>query len=69
MDSSIDAPWLHIDSCHDKNGQSPTQGLFVVGRKWLSCRASELIMGVERDVDHVMTLVERELLKHQEVEA
>lgn len=70
-----DTSWLHIEGCHDENGfiqqngQSPTEGLFVVGRKWLSCRASELIMGVERDVDHVMTLVERELLKHQEVEA
>lgn len=69
-----DSSWLHIEGCHDENGfiqqngQSPTEGLFVIGRKWLSCRASELIMGVERDVDHVMTLVERQLLKNQEVE-
>lgn len=31
-------------------GATPVPGLYTVGRKWLSCRASELLMGVERDV-------------------
>lgn len=55
-----DTSWLQIDKCVDNNefkhhyGVSPEPGLFIVGRKWLSCRASELIMGVERDVNRVM---------------
>ncbi|PSW22270.1 potassium uptake trka-like protein [Photobacterium sanctipauli] len=62
-----DTRWLKVEHCIDQqgfvqdNGLTPASGLFVVGRKWLSCRASELIMGVERDVDHVMTLVDNHL--------
>lgn len=33
-----------------EKGKTPVKGLFVVGRKWLSCRASELVLGAERDV-------------------
>mgnify|MGYP001329845932 CR=1 FL=1 len=42
-------------------GVSPVPGLFVVGRKWLSCRASELIMGVERDVQRIMSPLQEHL--------
>ncbi|MEZ9819656.1 flavin-containing monooxygenase [Shewanella sp. 10N.286.45.A1] len=56
--------WLTIPECVDgqgfvqEHGRSPEPGLFVVGRKWLSCRASELILGVEKDVNSVVALVE-----------
>ncbi|MFT7681747.1 MAG: putative flavoprotein involved in K+ transport [Moritella dasanensis] len=52
--------WLGLDNCilngefiHDY-GETPEPGLFIVGRKWLSCRASELIMGVDKDVNLVV---------------
>ncbi|MFC6669928.1 flavin-containing monooxygenase [Marinobacterium aestuariivivens] len=52
--------WLKLPHCIDGDsfvedyGKTPEPGLFVVGRKWLSCRASELVMGVEADVERVM---------------
>lgn len=56
--------WLTIPGCVDgqgfvqEQGCTPEPGLFVIGRKWLSCRASELILGVEKDVNSVVNLVE-----------
>jgi|SRR5690606_37465708 len=38
-------------------GQTPEPGFFVVGRKWLSCRASELILGADRDTRRVVNFV------------
>lgn len=38
-------------------GLTPEAGLFVIGRKWLSCRASELILGAERDAARVAAAV------------
>lgn len=52
--------WLQVDQAvHNGEfvhtyGTTPQPGLFVVGRKWLSCRASELVMGTQADVDRVM---------------
>ncbi len=52
--------WLQIDQTVQDGefvqsyGNTPQPGLFVVGRKWLSCRASELVMGTQADVDRVM---------------
>ena len=52
--------WLKLPHCIDSQGfiedygRTPEPGLFLVGRKWLSCRASELVMGVEADVERVM---------------
>nr|VFJ91475.1 MAG: putative flavoprotein involved in K+ transport [Candidatus Kentron sp. LFY] len=59
--------WLKIDKCVAEGefiqeyGVTPEPGLFVVGRKWQSCRASELIMGVERDVRMVVDKLSRYL--------
>ena len=59
-----DTSWLNVDGCTDDKGfvehygETPAEGLFVVGRKWLSCRASELVMGVERDVYQVLSKLE-----------
>ncbi|PUA27841.1 MAG: hypothetical protein B0W54_15045 [Cellvibrio sp. 79] len=53
-DETID--WLHFSELGNAKelasgkGKTPVKGLFVVGRKWLSCRASELVLGAERDV-------------------
>lgn len=38
-------------------GRTPEPGFFVVGRRWLSCRASELVLGVERDTERVVGAV------------
>ncbi len=59
--------WLDLPHCIDHNGfiqhdgKTPEAGFYLVGRKWLSCRASELVMGVERDVHTVVNHVERYL--------
>ncbi len=47
--------WLRLPHCSDadgfiaQNSQTPEPGLYMVGKKWLSCRASELLLGAERD--------------------
>lgn len=52
--------WIALPDCVNDNGYvheygvTPQSGFFIVGRKWLSCRASELVMGVEKDVEHIM---------------
>lgn len=38
-------------------GKSAEPGFFVVGRKWLSCRASELVLGAEKDAARVVAEV------------
>ncbi|QQX80334.1 NAD(P)/FAD-dependent oxidoreductase [Shewanella sp. KX20019] len=56
--------WLNIPECIDERGFAQDRGLtaepglFLIGQKWLSCRASELILGVERDVNLVISQVE-----------
>lgn len=62
-----DTSWLKIQECIDGNdfveskGITPEPGLFVVGRKWLNSRSSELILGIERDVNLVMPKLEQYL--------
>lgn len=59
--------WLQLSHCIDEAGFveeygiTPEPGLFVIGRKWLSCRASELLMGLPRDAERVISAVERYL--------
>lgn len=56
--------WLRlprINSADDLvggQGMTPEPGFFVVGRKWLSCRASELILGADRDTTRVVNFVQ-----------
>jgi putative flavoprotein involved in K+ transport len=48
----VDLPLINAQgTIHDYGSDTRTveAGYFLVGRKWLSCRASELILGVERD--------------------
>jgi len=47
---SIDGP----RSPSNDFGRTPEEGFYVVGRKWLTCRASELILGIERDATKVV---------------
>jgi len=55
-----DTQWLSIENCKNEKGfvhdygVTPEPGLYIIGRKWLSCRASELVLGVERDVQLVL---------------
>jgi putative flavoprotein involved in K+ transport len=55
-----DTSWLHMDDAtgshgfvcdrgHTNGGKTPYPGLYCIGRKWLSCRASELLMGASLD--------------------
>jgi len=46
----IDRPGSLSNGC----GRTPEEGFYVVGRKWLTCRASELILGIERDATKVV---------------
>ena len=42
-------------------GMTEQPGYFVVGRKWLTCRASELVLGIEKDARLVVGLAKRHL--------
>jgi putative flavoprotein involved in K+ transport len=54
----IDLPTIDHDACSVEHyGKSSERGFFVIGRKWLTCRASELILGCERDANMVVQLV------------
>lgn len=50
-----------VDDLVAKKGRTPEAGFFVVGRKWLSCRASELILGADRDTTRVVNFVQEYL--------
>lgn len=43
---------------HDFGGKTSYPDLFVVGKKWLSCRASELICGCINDAKRVANFIE-----------
>jgi putative flavoprotein involved in K+ transport len=59
--------WLKLPHCIneagfiEEYGITPEPGLFVLGRKWLSCRASELVMGLPKDAEYVISAVEKHL--------
>lgn len=61
--------WLQLPHCIndagfiEEYGITPEPGLFVIGRKWLSCRASELLMGLPKDAERIISEVERYLSK------
>ncbi|CAM4141305.1 flavin-containing monooxygenase [Pseudoalteromonas ostreae] len=65
--------WLNITSAVDEHGfihnqgETPVAGLFIIGRKWFSCRASELILGVPKDVAIVIPKLENYLNKAKEL--
>jgi|SRR3989339_19222 len=62
-----DTSWLKIPQCKNESGfveeygSTPCPGLFVLGRKWLSCRASELILGIEKDAMRICAKLEAHL--------
>ncbi len=64
---SDNTEWLQLPHCIneagfvEEYGITPEPGLFVIGRKWLSCRASELLMGLPKDAERVVSEVERYL--------
>lgn len=55
--------WVDLPRVREKpvfagsQGKTPEPGFYVVGRKWLSCRASELVLGAERDAARVVAEV------------
>lgn len=54
----IDLPAIHCVKCiNNHEGKTAESGFFVVGRKWLTCRASELILGSRRDTSKVVDMV------------
>lgn len=46
---------------HAGRGCTPEPGFFVLGRRWLSCRGSELVLGVERDAGRIAAAVQAHL--------
>lgn len=60
----IDLPSIDRDkSLGEYYGKTLENGFFVVGRKWLTCRASELVLGCERDASMVVDLVLKNMQK------
>lgn len=61
---SDNTQWLKLPHCIneagfvEEYGITPEPGLFVIGRKWLSCRASELLIGLPKDAERVVSEVE-----------
>lgn len=60
--SWVDLPALQAQPAFShRQGRTAQDRFFVVGRKWLTCRASELVLGIERDarmvVNHVVAAV------------
>ncbi|WP_027468796.1 flavin-containing monooxygenase [Deefgea rivuli] len=54
----IDLPSIEREKYLSEHyGKTSENGFFVIGRKWLTCRASELILGCERDANMVVDLV------------
>ncbi|WP_338804212.1 NAD(P)/FAD-dependent oxidoreductase [Xenorhabdus griffiniae] len=49
------------ESGHINGGKTAYPGLFIVGRKWLSSRSSELLLGAARDAQRVAQWVEQKL--------
>ncbi|HEY5798969.1 MAG TPA: hypothetical protein VIT92_02050, partial [Burkholderiaceae bacterium] len=56
-------PRLHGDGTHLSHdaGKTPYPGFYLVGRKWLTCRASELVLGASRDCALVVGYVRAHL--------
>jgi putative flavoprotein involved in K+ transport len=46
---------------YDGRGCTPEPGFYVLGRRWLSCRGSELVLGVERDAGRIAAAVHAHL--------
>ncbi len=65
--------WLELPNCIDNKeiihecGITPEPGFYVIGRKWLSCRASELVMGVEKDVTYVIKQLKEQFFQSKEL--
>ena len=61
--------WLKLPNCINKEGfveqygVTPEPGLFIIGRKWLSCRASELLIGLPQDAERIVGELETYLAK------
>ncbi|PHM60728.1 potassium uptake trka-like protein [Xenorhabdus stockiae] len=64
--------WLTLPGVHNgqeficesgsiNGGKTSYPGLFVVGRKWLSSRSSELLLGASRDAQRVALWIEQKL--------
>jgi putative flavoprotein involved in K+ transport len=54
----IDLPSIERDKClSEHHGKTSEERFFVIGRKWLTCRASELVLGCERDANRVVGFV------------
>ncbi|MBD2791895.1 NAD(P)/FAD-dependent oxidoreductase [Xenorhabdus sp. CUL] len=55
------------ESGNKNGGKTPHPGLFLIGRKWLSSRSSELLLGMNKDAQRVANLVEQYLATHPNV--
>jgi putative flavoprotein involved in K+ transport len=60
--------WLKLPHCISDNsfihqkGETPEPGLFIIGRKWFSCRGSELVLGIAKDVEQVIYLLDKYII-------
>lgn len=56
--AGVDTRGEHIEH---RRGKTAQPGFFVMGRKWLSCRASELVLGAAADAEIVIGYVAEQL--------
>ncbi|SFN84072.1 flavin-containing monooxygenase [Xenorhabdus japonica] len=56
-----DSQGFVCESGNINGGKTAYSGLFIVGRKWLSSRSSELLLGAARDAQRVAQWVEQKL--------
>ncbi|TDB47463.1 potassium uptake trka-like protein [Photorhabdus luminescens subsp. mexicana] len=64
LPGAADANGFVCKNGHEEGGKTPYPGLFIVGRKWLSSRGSELMLGAYKDTCRVAKWVENYLKGH-----
>ncbi|MCC8467035.1 NAD(P)-binding domain-containing protein [Photorhabdus bodei] len=64
LPGAVDANGFVCKNGHAEGGKTPYPGLFIVGRKWLSSRGSELMLGAYKDTCRVAKWVENYLKEH-----
>ncbi len=61
----LNLPNIQTPECLSQGqGKTPEAGFYVIGRKWLTCRASELILGSMHDARLIMQYLQNHL-KHR----
>ncbi|MFC3395337.1 flavin-containing monooxygenase [Brenneria rubrifaciens] len=58
LPDAVDEHGFICENGYQHGGKTPYPGLFIVGKKWLSCRGSELVQGAAKDAMRVADWIE-----------